>query len=343
MNFKNYALAILATLFSLSSLLAAGFEELNGELYTNKNVGIGLQDPQQPLHILGKARLEDGGLQLHYNLNNDPYQAISYSFQNQLKYVIDYGTGSSLDLRIAKVDGNAVSMYMNFDYETGFVGVGKSNPDVMLDVVGAIKSTSTIKGVGSITVESTSGAGSILNSTSTDPYNYLSFRTQGVSQWVVDHGGQDTNDFSIRRMAGGHTPMMTFSGASDKVYFHPGIQLGIGTSEVGDYQLSVKGKIRAHEIKVYTNWADYVFKPDYKLMPLNEVAQFIKENNHLPGVPKGEKVETEGLNLGEMQAKQMEKIEELTLYIIAQNKQMEKLMERLEQLEGQNVILKNDQ
>ncbi|MEO8238063.1 MAG: hypothetical protein ABI576_08130 [Flavobacterium sp.] len=104
--------------------------------------------------------------------------------------------------------------------------------------------------------------------------------------------------------------------------------LCIGTSNFTDgadtYRLSVKGKIRAEEIKVYNTWADYVFAKNYDLKPLKEVEAFITTNGHLPNVPSAKEITEKGLELGEMAKIQQEKIEELTLYLIQQNKEIEK-------------------
>ncbi|SCY26838.1 hypothetical protein SAMN02927916_1671 [Flavobacterium anhuiense] len=105
--------------------------------------------------------------------------------------------------------------------------------------------------------------------------------------------------------------------------------IGIGTSNFVDgsdsYRLSVKGKIRAEEIKVYNTWADYVFASDYKLDNLKEVESYIKKNGHLKNVPSAKEIAEHGLELGEMSKVQQEKIEELTLYLIQQNKEIEEL------------------
>jgi len=103
--------------------------------------------------------------------------------------------------------------------------------------------------------------------------------------------------------------------------------LGIGTSNFTDgadtYRLSVKGKVRAEEIKVYNTWADYVFSPAYELPSLKQVENYIAQNGHLQNVPSAKEITEKGLKLGEMAKIQQEKIEELTLYLIQQNKQME--------------------
>lgn len=94
--------------------------------------------------------------------------------------------------------------------------------------------------------------------------------------------------------------------------------------------VKIDGKLFAKEIEVKTNvWADFVFKPDYKLMPLNELETFIKEYNHLPNIPTEAEVKTNGINVGEMNAKLLQKVEELTLYVIELKKENEKLAEKV--------------
>ncbi|PXY42182.1 hypothetical protein DMB65_02810 [Flavobacterium cheongpyeongense] len=115
--------------------------------------------------------------------------------------------------------------------------------------------------------------------------------------------------------------------------------IGIGTYNFTDgtetYRLSVKGKIRAEEIKVYNTWADYVFNKNYKLPSLEEVETYIAANGHLQNVPSAKEVTENGLKLGEMTKIQQEKIEELTLYIIEQNKINEKQNQEIEELKNQ--------
>lgn len=109
------------------------------------------------------------------------------------------------------------------------------------------------------------------------------------------------------------------------------------------YRLYVNGGILTTKVKVanYCSgaWADYVFAKDYKLKSLSEVETFIKANKHLPNIPSGDEIEKEGLDLGDMQAKQMEKIEELTLYMIEMKKEIDSLKKQNESLQG--IISKN--
>ncbi|TDS20881.1 hypothetical protein DFQ03_0139 [Maribacter caenipelagi] len=94
-------------------------------------------------------------------------------------------------------------------------------------------------------------------------------------------------------------------------------KVGIGTTTPGNYELAVNGEIRAKEVKVETaNWPDYVFALDYNLPSIKEVQQHILANGHLMNIPPAVEMETRGLELGEMNRLLLEKIEELTLYII---------------------------
>lgn len=92
--------------------------------------------------------------------------------------------------------------------------------------------------------------------------------------------------------------------------------------------LDNSGLLRTREVKVDAQaWPDYVFDSEYSLMPLEEVENYIQENGHLPNVPSAEEVELQGQNLGEMNKVLLEKIEELTLHLIEQQKEIEALKE----------------
>lgn len=123
--------------------------------------------------------------------------------------------------------------------------------------------------------------------------------------------------------------------------FRHNVGIGILTDNP-QYPLDVAGTIRATEVKVeIAQGADYVFNPDYELKPLSEVEAFVKENKHLPDVPSEKHMQENGLNMNEFQIKLLEKIEELTLYTISQEKRLneqqsiiEKQNKRIEQLES---------
>jgi len=103
--------------------------------------------------------------------------------------------------------------------------------------------------------------------------------------------------------------------------------VGIGTSSFTDgsdtFRLSVKGAIRADRVKVYTTWADFVFEKKYQLPTLEQVEKHIQENGHLKDIPSAKEVEENGIDLGEMNKKLLQKVEELTLYLIEMNKELQ--------------------
>ncbi|WP_326981931.1 hypothetical protein VUJ46_17090 [Chryseobacterium sp. MYb264] len=113
-----------------------------------------------------------------------------------------------------------------------------------------------------------------------------------------------------------------------------------GVSQDGEkYKLFVKDGIKTEKVKVdvasANGWADYVFKKDYQLNTLENVEKHILEKGHLPNIPSADEVVKNGINLGEMDAKLLEKIEELTLYSIEQNKQLKSQSEEIKELKKQ--------
>ncbi len=121
-----------------------------------------------------------------------------------------------------------------------------------------------------------------------------------------------------------------------------GIGTSVNTALDSVYRLSVNGKIRAKGLRVQTTgWADFVFEPGYKLKSLIEVEAFINKNKHLPEMLPATKVIAEGNDVGETQVKLLQKVEELTLYLIDQDKQLKKLQEQNKALETQNKEIEN--
>ena len=111
--------------------------------------------------------------------------------------------------------------------------------------------------------------------------------------------------------------------------------LAIGTTTPGTtYKLVVEGKLGAREVVVTkAAWADYVFKDGYNLKPLDKVEEYVKTHKHLEGIPTQTEVNKNGVAVGEMQAKLLQKVEELTLYTIAMKKENDELKTKVEALE----------
>jgi hypothetical protein len=111
------------------------------------------------------------------------------------------------------------------------------------------------------------------------------------------------------------------------------VSIGVTTPATG-YKLTVAGKIICTELKVQLQpFPDYVFEKNYKLRTIKEVENHIDTYKRLPGMPSAAEVESKGMNVGEMQGKVVEKVEELTLYIIQQQKQIEASQKQVEALQ----------
>ncbi len=125
------------------------------------------------------------------------------------------------------------------------------------------------------------------------------------------------------------------------------VGIGNGTNRVtvpAGYRFSVDGKIIVEEIKVElsTAWPDYVFNPSYELMPIQELKSYIRERKHLPNVPSAQEIKDNGgMELGDMNKKLMEKVEELTLYLIDEHDRINAIQEELEALKAENQELRN--
>jgi len=141
-----------------------------------------------------------------------------------------------------------------------------------------------------------------------------------LNLWV--HGN---DDMIFTRGSGSGTESMRITGDG---------KVGIGTTDFsGDHKLRVEGSIGAREITVEASgWSDFVFEDDYNLQTLKEVEEYINENGHLPEIPSEEEVIENGINLGEMNAKLLQKIEELTLYMIDVNKEVKQLKSENQEL-----------
>jgi hypothetical protein len=121
--------------------------------------------------------------------------------------------------------------------------------------------------------------------------------------------------------------------ASTLILQNDGGSVRIGNVAVpAGYKFAINGKMLCEElrVKLASSWPDYVFQKNYKLLPLNQLRNFVKVNKHLPNIPSAIEVEKEGIAVGEMQKKLVEKVEELTLYIL-------QLEERLNQLENKSA------
>ncbi len=205
-----------------------------------------------------------------------------------------------------QVDGSSKMSIM----KNGNIGIGTSSPVSKLDVNG---STALAMGQEKLIISS-------VHRNTTDNRSLIAPRTSDNTGW---DWGQEFGYHNYYR-----------------AWYFDG-NLGIGTAVTQGYKLAVAGKVVAEEVKVAlkSSWPDYVFEKDYELLSLKQIENHIKKEGHLPNIPSAKQVQKDGIQLGEMNAKLLEKIEELTLFMIEQNKKTELLQEEIALLKKKNAVL----
>ncbi len=163
----------------------------------------------------------------------------------------------------------------------------------------------------------------------------------GVAHGVYSNYGTEEGDLYVYSATSNSMPFIVRRNADIALGLKKG-NVGIGTNETHGFKLGVKGRIAATEVKValHDNWADFVFYDDYKLPTLTEVENHIQAKGHLKDIPSAKEVAENGIFLGDMNAKLLQKIEELTLYTIQQEKKLEKQNSEIELLKKQEDKIK---
>ncbi len=261
---------------------------------TGNLVGIGTTNPASKLDVRTST---NKGVRLNFNDES----AITF-VPNNGNSIFHLSHGHDNRLHISEggtVGGGKLMTFVN----SGNIGIGTTNPASKLDV-----RTSTNKGV------------------------RLNFNDESAITFVPNNGN------SIFHLSHGHDNRLHISqggtvGGGKLMTFVNSGNIGIGTSNP-DMKLTVKGNIHAEEVKIDLNVPapDYVFKENYNLRSIAELEKFIIENSHLPEIPSAKEFEQNGVMQAEMDMNLLKKIEELTLYTIQQQKQIEKLESLVEQL-----------
>ena len=271
---------------------------------TFNNVSIGTDGPAYGVKIKANFPGVTGGWARAFSITNETDNQTYISLGslggtvNGVSYIANSYIGKNYD-----------DQYMTF-LPNGNIGIGTTNPAQKLEVNGsatfngAIISSSSDNSGGVIQLRNPSKTSNGLASTWMI-YNMTGGYGNSLQFWAYDNigcaGGMCTNRFTI--MDNGN--------------------VGIGTTNPTS-KLTVAGNIASREVKVTVDaGADFVFEKDYDLPSLESVDKFIKENKHLPEIASAAEMKKEGMNLSEMNIKLLQKIEELTLYTIEQNKRIE--------------------
>ena len=209
----------------------------------------------------------------------------------------------------------------------GSVGMGTTAPAQRLHISGGnLRIDNPISGGQGTDGRIIFGDNNIYISGQNNP-NYQGFELSNKLRIGTNFSGYNANGFELLVPGGA---MIRRLSIEEKLYV--GTKNRIENS-MGNFTMVVEGKLGAREIEVKMgSWADYVFEEKYNLKSLNELEDFIKENKHLPNVPSESQVIEHGFSINEMAKIQMEKIEELTLYTIQQQKLIEQLIKEVEEL-----------
>lgn len=289
------------------------------------NVGIGTSNPVDKLEVNGNLSVTGNGSTGNSGINGgkttgvftlngntwsgdgptiEMYGKTQAGSPGQIRQ-ISYGTGNILfsnydganwyDRMVIKANGN--------------VGIATTSPLEKLEVDGNIKSKYYSDAMFSVLKP-----------------NDLQFSKDEGNAYISNIGTNGNLAFTTN---GGSANIRMFISATGNV--------GIGTTNPGTFKLAVEGKVGAREFvaTLSTPWPDFVFSKEYTLMPLSELENFVNETNHLPNIPSSKEISDNGVSLGEMNSMLLQKIEELTLYIIDQNKKIEALQNEVDVLKNE--------
>ncbi|MDD3860067.1 MAG: hypothetical protein PHW83_07705 [Bacteroidales bacterium] len=294
------------------------------------NVGIKTTDPTATFDINGDIRIRQSAAE-NYILTSDntgtgQWKELKLELNENTLSLANHNTSVDLSgfnqtislidqsLQLSNDGGSVALNNINYwtksdnllYYNLGNVGIGTNNPNYKLDVNGAVRIQEGWRGL-------------IIEGSGTNPHRY---------DFIVgDLGGSASNSggFSI------------FDNTASKYRFAISRDGNVGIGTINpQYLLDVRGTAHFCEVRVRTeNWCDFVFADNYKLPNLVELEEFIETNRHLPGVPSEAEVIENGVDLGEMNKVLLQKVEELTLIIIEQNKVLMEQSERISALESQ--------
>ncbi|HWR33222.1 MAG TPA: hypothetical protein VN451_06845 [Chitinophagaceae bacterium] len=285
------------------------------------NLGIGSVVPADKVEINGSLRLHGGSQELKFetdqavNTTVTPKPGISFIRTNntllgRMEYVDTFSFANFMRFRMG--DNIVNGLTINTSNHTG---MGTADPLGRLHVRGET-------GIDEIAINS----GNISESATIQFYGSFVEGTASTKRGFVQLDGSDLKIGTNSGNTVGRFVIRT--DGADRVFVDEAGIVSIGTqTAAAGYMLRLGGKMICEEVKVKLqgNWPDYVFNKNYNLLSFSELEKYIQVNHHLPSIPPAAEIQQNGFELGDMQKRLLEKVEELTLYILQLHKEIELL------------------
>lgn len=344
-------------LYALNAPSSSGFWQAVGSAITNTNTGfVGVNRPStvsgaEYFGIQAPVAAGYGGMYIRTDgANALPFYGYKSGPTGNAAWT--YLDGASGAWRL-NVDGDRVTVT-----ETGDMGIGTTAPLARLSVetptTNAANNTARFYAPnlgpntshihygpnGDWYIRSASAAGKlVLQDTGGNVGVGTSTPSTGTKLDILgpDDGSSSTAFFALRAQTGdpqGYAGVFRgLSGAGPALWAIGSVRIGTAQTPAG-VKLSVDGKVLCEELEVQlaADWPDYVFADGYELMSLEQVSAYVREHRHLPDVPSAARIRAEGINVGEMNATLLRKVEELTLHMIALDRRVQALTEENERL-----------
>jgi len=323
--------SVTSTLLLCLCIVGTSRAQIGIQLRANGDVGIGDSTPYTRLTLSGPVGFNNGTFPMHYMFENGDTHPVRAVFSHS-PLIPDKGLFYDDNNENFRFGKGSTGIWLDLDEPA--VGIGVADPYNSLIVAGTSDLSPAILRIGNSGSFDQTNSGALIfdedinAALAPDNFCGIALRYNGATN-RLDYLGDCGDNTSLDNAK----LIMSMSREGN---------IGFGTAPDSMYRLQIAGHMRAQEIVVETGWADFVFDDAYHLRPLAELESFIQSNGHLPDIPNAASIESNGLSVGEMSVRFMQKIEELTLYTIDQEKRLEIQDEQINELVELTLELKTE-